>query len=68
MISGSVQFQYLPDMMFAAELTKRYRNAYYYKIAVMRAGLSAINHGCGDFNVSRYETVDGVCVCVCVCV
>lgn len=30
MISGSVQFQYLPDMMFAAQLTKRYRNAYWY--------------------------------------
>lgn len=25
-----------------------------YKQAVMRAGLSAINHGCGDFNVSRW--------------
>jgi hypothetical protein len=55
-ITGSVQFQYLPDMRFVAALTRQYRNAVFYKQAVMQAGLSAINLGCGDFNVSSFQS------------
>eukprot|EP00241_Pyramimonas_parkeae_P007118 CAMPEP_0114249436 /NCGR_PEP_ID=MMETSP0058-20121206/14142_1 /TAXON_ID=36894 /ORGANISM="Pyramimonas parkeae, CCMP726" /LENGTH=316 /DNA_ID=CAMNT_0001362983 /DNA_START=240 /DNA_END=1193 /DNA_ORIENTATION=+ len=51
-----VTFQYLPDLTQLVQLTKLYRNEDRYRRVVRAAGVSAINHGCGDFSISSFQS------------
>eukprot|EP00241_Pyramimonas_parkeae_P004802 CAMPEP_0114250618 /NCGR_PEP_ID=MMETSP0058-20121206/14802_1 /TAXON_ID=36894 /ORGANISM="Pyramimonas parkeae, CCMP726" /LENGTH=365 /DNA_ID=CAMNT_0001364303 /DNA_START=228 /DNA_END=1325 /DNA_ORIENTATION=- len=55
MVNLTVMFQYLPDMKHLRELTERYRNEGRYRKVVRAAGVSAVNHGCGEFRVNQFQ-------------
>jgi len=54
-VTVQVKFQYRPQKEHLYDIAKLYRNSHRYKRAIVSAGLSAINHGCGDFEIDSYQ-------------
>jgi len=54
-VNLEISFQYLPNKKYLYDIVQLYRDAGRYKDVVVSAGLSAINHGCGDFNIGSFQ-------------
>jgi len=55
LVKIELSFQYLPDKTKLTQIVQEYRDSERYRAAIIPAGVSAVNHGCGQFNIQSFQ-------------